>query len=114
MRGILSVLHSDTEVASALSDSSKIIAPASSYPFLIAMKAQEKPLLIVTSSSRGAEDLSEYLKSLHPLVYEFPAWETLPHERLSHAVTLWRADSQLCIRSTKSRATPLLSHPCAQ
>ena len=56
MRGILSVLHSDTEVASALSDSSKIIAPASSYPFLIAMKAQEKPLLIVTSSSRGAED----------------------------------------------------------
>ncbi|MTA61360.1 MAG: transcription-repair coupling factor, partial [Actinobacteria bacterium] len=83
MRGILSVLHSDTEVAAALSDSSKIIAPASSYPFLIALAAQEKPLLIVTSSSRGSEDLTEYLKSLHSTVYEFPAWETLPHERLS-------------------------------
>jgi transcription-repair coupling factor (superfamily II helicase) len=83
MRGILSVLHSDTEVAAALSDSSKIIAPASSYPFLIALAAQEKPLLVITSSSRGSEDLSEYLKSLHPTVYEFPAWETLPHERLS-------------------------------
>ena len=83
MRGILSVLHSDTEVAAALSDSSKIIAPASSYPFLIALAAQEKPLLIVTSSSRGSEDLTEYLKSLHSTVFEFPAWETLPHERLS-------------------------------
>ncbi len=83
MRGILSVLHSDTEVSSALNDSAKIIAPASSYPFLIALAAQEKPLLIVTSSSRGSEDLSEYLKSLHPIVFEFPAWETLPHERLS-------------------------------
>jgi transcription-repair coupling factor (superfamily II helicase) len=83
MRGILAVLHSDTEVASALLDSSKIIAPASSYPFLIALKAQEKPLLVITSSSRGAEDVSEYLRSLHSHVYEFPAWETLPHERLS-------------------------------
>jgi transcription-repair coupling factor (superfamily II helicase) len=83
MRGILSVLHSDTDITSALNDSAKIIAPASSYPFLISLIAENKPLLVVTSSSRGAEDLSEYLKSLHPLVYEFPAWETLPHERLS-------------------------------
>ncbi|CAN2232140.1 transcription-repair coupling factor [Candidatus Planktophila dulcis] len=83
MRGILAVLHSDTEVASALLDSSKIISPASSYPFLIALKAQEKPVLVITSSSRGAEDVSEYLRSLHSHVYEFPAWETLPHERLS-------------------------------
>ena len=63
MRGILSVLHSDTEVASALNDSSKIIAPSSSYPFLISLKAQESPLLIVTSSSRGAEDLTEHLSN---------------------------------------------------
>ena len=83
MRGLLSVLHSDTDVISALNESSKIIAPSSSYPFLIALAAHEKPLLVVTSSSRGAEDLTEYLKSLHPSVYEFPAWETLPHERLS-------------------------------
>ena len=83
MRGILAVLHSDTEVTSAFNDSTKIIAPASSYPFLISLIAENKPLLVVTSSSRGAEDLSEYLTSLYPRVYEFPAWETLPHERLS-------------------------------
>lgn len=83
MRGILAVLHSDTEVTSVLNDYSKIIAPASSYPFLISLIAENKPVLVVTSSSRGAEDLSEYLTSLHPRVHEFPAWETLPHERLS-------------------------------
>jgi transcription-repair coupling factor (superfamily II helicase) len=83
MRGILSVLHSDTEVAAALTDSAKIIAPTSSYPFLVALAAQNKPVLVIISSSRGSEDLSEYLKSLHPTVFEFPAWETLPHERLS-------------------------------
>jgi transcription-repair coupling factor (superfamily II helicase) len=83
MRGILSVLHSDTEIQSALDDSAKIIAPSSSYPFLISLIAEKKPVLVVTSSSRGAEDLTEYLRSLHPSVFEFPAWETLPHERLS-------------------------------
>ena len=84
MRGILSVLHSDTEVLAALeSDSAKIIAAPPSYPFLIALKAQQRPILVVTSSSRSAEDLAESLRDLHARVYEFPAWETLPHERLS-------------------------------
>jgi transcription-repair coupling factor (superfamily II helicase) len=40
-------------------------------------------LLVVTSSSKGAEDLADELKALHNDVFEFPAWETLPHERLS-------------------------------
>ncbi|MEY3973003.1 MAG: hypothetical protein RJA71_315, partial [Actinomycetota bacterium] len=84
MRGILSVLHGDTEISAALkSDSSKIIAAPPSYPFLIALKAQQRPILVVTSSSRAAEDLAESLRDLHARVYEFPAWETLPHERLS-------------------------------
>jgi transcription-repair coupling factor (superfamily II helicase) len=47
------------------------------------MKASASPLLVVTSSSRGAEDLADELKALHNDVFEFPAWETLPHERLS-------------------------------
>ena len=84
MRGILSVLHSDTEISAALSDGpSKIIAAPASYPFLIALKAQQRPVLVVTSSSRSAEDLAESLRDLHSRVYEFPAWETLPHEKLS-------------------------------
>ena len=83
MRGLLPVLQEDVELASALPGARKIIAPAPTYPFLLALRAKEKPLLVVTSSSRGAEDLASDLRELHPLVLEFPAWETLPHERLS-------------------------------
>jgi transcription-repair coupling factor (superfamily II helicase) len=50
---------------------------------LIAKAAEKSSLLIVTSSSRSAEDLASELRELHNRVLEFPAWETLPHERLS-------------------------------
>lgn len=83
MRALVAMIGSDPVVASCLRDSLKIIAPASTYPFLIAQRAKDKPLLIVTSSSRGAEDLASDLRELHASVLEFPAWETLPHERLS-------------------------------
>ena len=84
MRGVLSLLHSDSEISAALSSrDAKVIAPSPSYPFLIALKAAQNPLLVITSSSRAAEDLVETLRDLHPDVLEFPAWETLPHERLS-------------------------------
>ena len=84
MRGVLSLLHSDSEISAALSSrDAKIIAPSPSYPFLIALKAAQNPLLVITSSSRAAEDLVETLRDIHPDVLEFPAWETLPHERLS-------------------------------
>ena len=53
------------------------------YPFLLAHRSQSRPLLVITSSSRSAEDLVNELRELHNNVLEFPAWETLPHERLS-------------------------------
>ncbi len=42
-------------------------------------------MLAVTATGREAEDLAASLRSLLPAdaVAEFPAWETLPHERLS-------------------------------
>jgi len=83
MRALVAMIGSDPAVEPCLRDSSKIISPAATYPFLIAARAKEKPLLIVTSSSRSAEDLASDLRELHANVLEFPAWETLPHERLS-------------------------------
>ena len=83
MRALVQMIGSDPAVEPCLRDSSKIISPAATYPFLIAARAKEKPLLIVTSSSRSAEDLASDLRELHANVLEFPAWETLPHERLS-------------------------------
>ena len=76
MRGLINSLPK-------VSDKSHIVAPSAMYPFLIAARAAENPLLIITSSSRSAEDLVNELRELHGNVKEFPAWETLPHERLS-------------------------------
>ncbi|MGH3647407.1 MAG: transcription-repair coupling factor, partial [Micromonosporaceae bacterium] len=44
-----------------------------------------KPVLMVTATSREADDLADALRCLIPAdqVAVFPAWETLPHERLS-------------------------------
>ena len=83
MRALVAMIGSDPDVESCLKDASKIISPTATYPFLIAARAKDKPLLIVTSSSRSAEDLASDLRELHANVLEFPAWETLPHERLS-------------------------------
>ena len=83
MRALVQMIGSESAVASCLHDSKKIIAPSSTYPFLLAKVAEKSSLLVVTSSSRSAEDLASELRELHPRVLEFPAWETLPHERLS-------------------------------
>jgi transcription-repair coupling factor (superfamily II helicase) len=83
MRALVQMIGSDSAVASCLHDSKKIIAPAATYPFLLAKVAEKSSILVVTSSSRSAEDLASELRELHNRVLEFPAWETLPHERLS-------------------------------
>jgi transcription-repair coupling factor (superfamily II helicase) len=83
MRALVQMVGNDSAVASCLHDSKKIIAPAATYPFLLAKVAERSSLLIITSSSRSAEDLANELRELHNRVLEFPAWETLPHERLS-------------------------------
>jgi len=76
MRGLINSLP-------IVTDKSHIVAPSAMYPFLVAARAADNPLLIITSSSRSAEDLVNELRELHGNVMEFPAWETLPHERLS-------------------------------
>ncbi|MEV4414968.1 transcription-repair coupling factor [Catellatospora sp. NPDC049609] len=62
-----------------------LTAPASARPFLVAGAARRRPVLVVTATSREAEDLAEALgEFLDPAtVAVYPAWETLPHERLS-------------------------------
>jgi transcription-repair coupling factor (superfamily II helicase) len=39
--------------------------------------------LVITASSRAAEELANEIRECHADTLEFPAWETLPHERLS-------------------------------
>ena len=71
----------------------EITAPAPVRPFVVAAVAApeggglgaDRPVLAVTATSREAEDLAAALGCLLPAdqVVVYPAWETLPHERLS-------------------------------
>ncbi|MEE6263347.1 transcription-repair coupling factor [Plantactinospora sonchi] len=73
-------------------DGVDLTAPAALRPFVVAAVAATedvggagRPVLAVTATSREADDLAAALRSLLPpdQVVVFPAWETLPHERLS-------------------------------
>lgn len=81
MRGLLPL--SNVEIDSALNTDRDLIAPPSAYSFLISLRAIRKPVLVITASSRAAEELANEIRECHADTLEFPAWETLPHERLS-------------------------------
>jgi transcription-repair coupling factor (superfamily II helicase) len=63
----------------------EITAAPSIYPFLAATLSTRAPLLLATATGREAADLASALRAFIPStqVALFPAWETLPHERLS-------------------------------
>ncbi|MEJ3743855.1 transcription-repair coupling factor [Actinomycetes bacterium KLBMP 9797] len=74
----------------AQADGLDLTAPPALRPFLVAAVAAGgqgagRPVLAVTATTREAEDLAAALGGLLPAeqVAVFPAWETLPHERLS-------------------------------
>lgn len=62
-----------------------IAAPTSATGLLLAARSQESPLIIVTASSRKADELKDELETYLGVgsVVELPPWETLPHEKLS-------------------------------
>ena len=66
-----------------LSEHENLVAPAATHSLLCVN--QNSPILIVTTSTRAANELTEELISYEGsnCVVNFPAWETLPHERLS-------------------------------
>ena len=66
-----------------LSEHENLVAPAATHSLLCVN--QNSPILIVTTSTRTANELTEELISYEGsnCVVNFPAWETLPHERLS-------------------------------
>ena len=62
-----------------------VAAPDAAWPFLLAGMARQRLVLAVTATTRAAEDLAAATSSLvgADRVAVLPAWETLPHERLS-------------------------------
>jgi transcription-repair coupling factor (superfamily II helicase) len=66
-------------------DTLDLQAPEPLRPFVAHALAQQSTVLAVTATAREAEDLTTQLGELlgPDAVAHFPAWETLPHERLS-------------------------------
>ncbi|HVE99109.1 MAG TPA: transcription-repair coupling factor [Mycobacteriales bacterium] len=89
--GLVDVVAGDPALrraaAAAGAPALSLTAPAAMRPFAIAALAREtgRTLLAVTATGRESEDLVAALRCLldPTSVVEFPAWETLPHERLS-------------------------------
>ncbi|MDP9848915.1 transcription-repair coupling factor [Streptosporangium lutulentum] len=98
LSGLLDLVTGESKLASVLADvrggdssDVSLIAPPALRPFTVAALAREgakgtaRTVLAVTATGREAEDLASALTSLlnEHTVAVFPAWETLPHERLS-------------------------------
>ncbi|WP_163511419.1 transcription-repair coupling factor [Fodinicola acaciae] len=98
LTGVLDALLTEGALAEAVQAAENkttevsLTAPAVAAPYAIAALAATndrngagKPVLAVTATGREADDLAAALGELLPAdqVVSYPAWETLPHERLS-------------------------------
>jgi len=96
--GLLDALLPDPGLAAAVDaaragsvHSVDVVVPPGARPVTLAALAAAaprgagRPLLVVTATGREAEDVASALRCYLPAeaVVDFPAWETLPHERLS-------------------------------
>jgi len=93
LAGLVGLVASEPAVADLLDDArggavatADVAAPEALRPLLIAaLSGAGRPLLAITSTYREAESLAASLASVlgGDAVAYYPAWETLPHERLS-------------------------------
>ncbi|HLS14177.1 MAG TPA: transcription-repair coupling factor, partial [Beutenbergiaceae bacterium] len=92
LAGLLPALRADAALTQMLQESAArgrldISAATGSRPALLADLAErgDRPLVVVTATGREADELRTALGAYLNIadVEVFPAWETLPHERLS-------------------------------
>ena len=93
LTGLLPDISTDPAIETATDSieagrSGTIVAPVGIRPPLLAAVATRAatPLVVLTATGRDAESLTNALASWIPGVAMLPAWETLPHERLSPQV----------------------------
>ena len=96
LAGLSTLVATEPTLATAIRDGQgglpalDLTAPPALRPFLVAALARpaqgpDRTVLAVTATTREAEDLVAAVGALLPpgVVAYYPAWETLPHERLS-------------------------------
>ncbi|MEI6038710.1 MAG: transcription-repair coupling factor [Actinomycetes bacterium] len=82
----MALLQAMADIAAPTSTGGSVITSiTAAQGLIIAQQSMKHPVLVVTSSSRRADELcaelATYIGESH--VINFPPWETLPHERLS-------------------------------
>ena len=77
VQGVLSDLDSGLKV--------RLAVTKSAIPYVSATVAKTRPVVLIAATERAAQDLANALTDFVPEenIAVFPAWETLPHERLS-------------------------------
>ncbi|QIM17023.1 transcription-repair coupling factor [Leucobacter insecticola] len=121
LRGIDRLLEASSSFARALdasaSDAEFSVAEGLRAPLIAGLLRRRReggdrgPLLVIAATSREADALRTALASLIPeaVTAEFPAWETLPHERLSPSVeTVGRRAAALRLLRDADPARPLI------
>ncbi|HEY4605076.1 MAG TPA: transcription-repair coupling factor, partial [Blastococcus sp.] len=94
LRGVLDVVLTDPGMARVVAAAGQagmaVTAPPPAQPLVAAALAARRggagvPVLVVTAGERDADATADLLRCFLPdrRVETFPAWETLPHERLS-------------------------------
>ena len=90
LTGLLPALLADPAAAAAVESvrtrgELDVVGPAGVRPPLLAAMASGRPLVVVTATGRDADELAAAVRCYLPddEVAVLPAWETLPHERLS-------------------------------
>lgn len=117
LNGLISLSETTTEI---ITDEYKtpLFAPESAVPLLATVRSKEKRLVLVTHSSKRASDVARELSLFTDGVLEFPAWETLPHERLSpnsdtvarRIDALYRlSDSKIIVAPVRAFVQPIIA-----
>src|SRR5690625_6052953 len=87
--GDLTAVRTLMDEGAETGEGGSVVAPTALFPLAVADLARqataESPLVVITPTTRAAEDvravLSATVRTDH--LAELPAWETLPHARLS-------------------------------
>ena len=106
--GDLTAVRTLMDEGAETGEGGSVVAPTALFPLAVADLARqataESPLVVITPTTRAAEDVRAVLSATVGTDHlaELPAWETLPHERLSP-----RADTVARRLSTLRR----IAHP---
>lgn len=89
LKGLNTLLYADDAFRQASESmahgkNGRVVAPAAIRAALAAhIVTSGKTILVITATGREADTMAQAIRAWHDNVEVFPAWETLPHERLS-------------------------------